>query len=336
MNPIPPPRALNRLADLVRLRAFADLVVQPVGRAAATTLGNLGLGAQVTAQIQIARADGTVRATIDGEPFELRLPFNARAGESIALRVAAREPQLRFTLEPDAETTPQLPRLSETARFITALLAESEKLPLTAQKVVGPPLLDGPPQNSSAIAHALRNALADSGMFYEAHQAQWAVDKRSFAALLREPQARLRPLPAENTPGLLTSDLPPLKELPVHRDALTVVRQQLETLETRQLVWQGTLWPGQTIEWQVGEAPAHAAGDDGDGHEWQSRVQIALPRLGAIDATLVVSARGVRVHLRADTHDAATLLDANRQSLQRALADAGVPPLAIGVVHAGA
>jgi hypothetical protein len=329
---------LNRLADLVRLRAYSDLLVQPVGRISSTTLRDLAPGTPVIAYIELARADGTVRAAINGQNIELRLPFAARPGDNIALRVATQQPQLAFTLEPDGDPPAQLPQLSDTARFITALLAESDKLPVTKTATTGTPLLDNATHDARAIANALKTALADSGMFYEAHQAQWVADARPLAALLREPQSRLRPLEPRDPvrDSATTKDAPQLKELPVHRDALNVIRQQLQTLETHQVVWQGVLWPGQTIEWQVGEeAPDRAAPAD-DEHEWRSRVRMALPRLGGIDATLVVSSRGVRINLRADSEDGAHLLEANRRELRTALADAGVTPLGVGVVYAGA
>lgn len=326
---------LNRLADLVRLRAYADLLVQPVGRAAAVSLADLEVGTHVSALVELARTDGTVRARIDGQPFELRLPFNTRAGDTVALRVAARDPQLRFVLEPAADPAPPNTSLSETARFITALLAESDKLPVATAAVAGPPLLDAPPQDSRAIAHALKNALSDSGMFYEAHQAQWVADDRPLAALLREPQARLAPLDEHMQSDAGSANAPQLKELPVHRDALTVVRQQLETLETHQMVWQGTLWPGQTIEWQVGEDPAQQHKPPAE-REWQSHLRLSLPRLGGIDATLTVSSRGVRVNLNTASEDSAALLEENRHSLRAALDNAGVQPLGIAVNHVGA
>jgi len=325
---------LNRLSDLVRLRAYADLLVQPVGRAAAVSLANLEVGSHVSALIELARADGTVRANIDGHHFELQLPFNARAGDTIAMQVAAREPQLRFMLEAGADTAPQAASLSETARFITALLAESEKLPVTSAAAAGVPLLDAPPADSRMIAHALKSALADSGMFYESHQAQWVAEERPLAALLREPQAQLAPLDAEPKAELTAAGTPLLKELPVHRDALTVVRQQLETLETQQMVWQGTLWPGQTIEWKVAEDPSHENAPAAE-REWQSQLRLSMPRLGGIDAALTVSSRGVRINLRATSAESAAMLEDNRQSLREGLTRAGVNTLGIGVVHAG-
>ncbi len=327
---------LSRLADLVRLRAYSDLLVQPVGRVAMASLRDLTVGTLVNAYIDLARADGTTRATIDGQTFDLRLPFNARAGDTVALRVVEAAPQPRFMVELDAQAAPQAPSLSETARFITALLAESEKLPVAKLAAAGVPLLSGPPNDSREIARALQLALADSGMFYESHQAQWAADRRPLDALLREPQTRLQPLTVDggNTATSAQTE-PQLKELPVHRDALTMVRQQLQTLETQQVVWQGTLWPGQTIEWQVGGDPSAPAANDAE-REWSSQLRLTLPRLGGIDATLLVSSRGVRINLRADSADGASMLEANRPALRAALKDAGIAALGIGVVHAGA
>jgi hypothetical protein len=325
---------LNRLADLVRLRAYSDLLIQPVGRVASATLRQFEVGTQIEAHVDLARADGTARVIVDGHPLELRLPFNARAGDTLALRVAAVEPQLRFTLAAGADAAAATPSLSETARFITALLAESEKLPVAPAMVAGEPLLDSSTTDSRVIAHVLKSALADSGMFYESHQAQWVADARPLAALMREPQSRFEPLAPQQDTGTVKPDTPQLKDIPVHRDALTVVRQQLETLETRQVVWQGTLWPGQTVEWQVGEErqPPHAAGT---AREWQSRVRMTMPYLGEIDATLSLSAHGVRIHLRAATAEGAARLESDRQALRDALTGAGVTPLGIGVIHAG-
>lgn len=324
---------LNRLADLVRLRAYADTLVQPVGRSGAVSLSNLEVGSHVTALIELARADGTVRAQIDGQAFELRLPMQARPGDTIAMQVTAREPQLRFMLEPGGEPSPQT-ALSETARFITALLTESDKLPPAKVATAGPPLLDTQTDDSKVIAVALKNALAESGMFYEAHLAQWVAEERPLTDLMREPQSRLSPLSADDKSLITAEDVPQLRELPVHRDALAVVRQQLQTLETQQMVWLGRLWPGQHIEWQVGEEPT-PQGAAAEEREWQSTLRLTLPRLGEIDAAISLSSRGVRVNVRAVSERGAATLEANRQSLRERLLDAGITPLGIGVVHVG-
>jgi len=53
---------------------------------------------------------------------------------------------------------------------------------------------------STQLAPLLRQALSQSGLFYEAHQAQWLAGKVDLAALLREPQAQgAPPQPGQTT-----------------------------------------------------------------------------------------------------------------------------------------
>jgi hypothetical protein len=63
---------------------------------------------------------------------------------------------------------------------------------------------------STQLAPLLRQALAQSGLFYEAHQVQWLSGKIDLATLLREPQAQSGQTlpgqtPAGNAPGAGTS-----------------------------------------------------------------------------------------------------------------------------------
>jgi len=51
------------------------------------------------------------------------------------------------------------------------------------------------------LAPLLRQALSQSGLFYEAHQAQWLSGKTDLAALLREPQAQAAGQPPAGSPA---------------------------------------------------------------------------------------------------------------------------------------
>jgi hypothetical protein len=55
------------------------------------------------------------------------------------------------------------------------------------------------PQDPSVLAQAIHRAVGESGLFYEAHQAEWLTGMRSLSALRAEPQGRLSPLVAEAT-----------------------------------------------------------------------------------------------------------------------------------------
>ena len=340
---------LNRLADLVRLRTYANSLVQPISPVSLKALPELLLGDEVRGQIAAALPDGTFRVVVKDQSFLLRLPFAAQAGDVLQLHVVGREPTLRFAVAAPAESPALAANLSETARFITALLGETAKLPLTTLAAAGTPLLAAPPGERAQIIAELRQALANSGLFYESHQAQWAAGDRPLAALLQEPQAQLPPLraaaafdaPADisdrsddlgnGAPGLpRLPELPHLPQLPVHRDTLNVVRHQLDTLDTRQVVWNGMIWPDQPIEWEINgrASPTPEAPEE---QPWGTRLRLTLPRLGAIDATLQIAARGVTIKLHAASGEAAATLTEHQAELQHALRRAGVTPLSISV-----
>ena len=324
---------LNRLADLVRLRTYADTLVQPTSRVTFDALRELSLGDQVRGQIEAMLPDGTVRVAIKNQTLVLRLPFPAQAGDVLQLHVTAREPRLRFAVTAPPESPTFATTLSETARFVTALLDETDKLPMATVAHVGKPLLGTPPDNHDEITAGLRHALSTSGMFYESHQAQWAAGQRPLALLLEEPQAQLVPLhdaqPSTPSPGSdehATSGAetgPRLPELPVHRDALNIVRHQLVTLDTQQVVWNGLIWRDQPVQWEV----AAREPDTREGTEelpWRSRLRLTLPRLGEIDATLDIARTGVSITLHAATAEAAATLAEHQAELRLALRGAGL------------
>jgi hypothetical protein len=58
---------------------------------------------------------------------------------------------------------------------------------------------------SAVLARSLAGALADSGLFYEAHLAQWLAGTRTLASLVREPQAQ----PGFGAAGVLATPAPP-------------------------------------------------------------------------------------------------------------------------------
>ena len=112
-------------------------------------------------------------------------------------------------------------------------------------------------------------------------------------------------------------------EQPAHPDTLPLVRQQLDVLDARQVVWQGQVWPGQSMEWQIEERKGHEHDPDAPA-EWQTRLRLDLPRLGEVGAVLVLSPQGLRIRL--DTNDAATagLMREYQPALQSAVEAAGL------------
>ena len=124
-------------------------------------------------------------------------------------------------------------------------------------------------------------------------------------------------------------DLPQAR---IARELLPVVRQQLDAIETRQIVWQGELWPGQPIRWQIAD-PESDPQQPQAGREWLTRFVLRLPALGEVGADLAVGARGVRIVVTARDSAAAEALRTAAPELAQALEAAGLRVGTLEVRH---
>ncbi|NMG45887.1 flagellar hook-length control protein FliK [Aromatoleum toluvorans] len=105
-----------------------------------------------------------------------------------------------------------------------------------------------------------------------------------------------------------------------------VVYQQLDAMATQNYVWQGQVWPGQTMEWEI-EDPQRDDGSDADepAAEWKTTLRLALPRLGGVEARLILTPAGVALRLTADDNATVAALVNARAALDSALEAANVP-----------
>jgi len=325
---------LNRLADRVRLRTQNGASAMHRGPAAQGVITReLAVGETVEGHVESVQDDGIAKVLIEHRPYMLRLPVDVKAGYTLQLTVSERDPVLRFTLNEKPQTPDPDTRLSEAARFITALLAESEKLPVTRAATTGIPLLPNPPRDGAEMANALQHAFTESGMFYEAHQAEWLAGDRPLASLMREPQAQLSPTGLGITGELAHAGAatdPIADELPVHRDALPVVRQQLETLESRQIVWRGLIWNDQPLEWQISQ-PSTGGWSREDDPAWHAHLVLNMPRLGTLRATLLINNHGTSISIRPTLSETVTEIASHRKILVQALQASGIHPVTVSI-----
>ena len=206
--------------------------------------------------------------------------------------------------------------LSPAGKALGDIIAAAQKADTQASAAVGrTPLLGAPSGDAAAIARALQDGLAKSGLFYESHVAEWAEGARPRADLAAEPQARGMPPPTDPNTAQFNN-------------------LQLNAHEQGRVAWQGQLWPGRDMHWEV-ERDASGRQDDGagEGTTWQSSLRLRFGALGEVGARVVLS--GDQLHIRLDAPDAATkhLLDAYRARLAQAL-DAAGTPLAQLAIHA--
>ncbi len=131
------------------------------------------------------------------------------------------------------------------------------------------------------------------------------------------------------TPETEPSDTP----MPgVPKDALPLVRQQLDTLEMRQLTWVGDIWPGQAMRWEIAEEPHDASSSaEADEQRWRSRFELFLPLLGNIGADIQLNGAQLRIRLTSQDQEAAAEMRSAAEELTLALRGCGLQVAACAI-----
>ncbi len=173
-------------------------------------LPDLVPGQRFFATLQRTLPDGTFRAIVAGQKMTLSLNTAAKAGDTLELEVSQLTPRAVFArivgAEAGASTATQSaqPTLSPTGRLISFLLT-GQPTPKPASLGTNQPLLNAPPSTGAQLVPLLRQAVAQSGLFYESHQAEWVLGRRDTATLQREPQGGLNIGRPATTPGSPTT-----------------------------------------------------------------------------------------------------------------------------------
>jgi hypothetical protein len=346
-------------AQILTLRTAVDSVLAPGRdtRQLPSPEARWSPGDRMSAKVEAALPGGRFHVRVDDLMLEMQLPEGFQPGDRLELEFVSGQPRPSFLLQtpPEAPQREQV-QLSASSKNLGEILKSvaperAANAPTTSAPVKEPiPLLEKPTADPARLAQALSGALGRSGLFYESHQAQWVVGQRPLNDLLREPQGRLSPVVQgadKGTPqgktdvagvtarnDVRSDDIPlatttvsngddsKATTAPVHPQTLPQVRSQLDALDTHQLVWQGQLWPGQNLEWRIGEPMDNAAGSN-DPQPWFTQLRLRLPKLGQLTADLALVGSTLRVRLTAA--DAAA---------QQAMAD-GRPPLAESLAAAG-
>ncbi len=370
----------------IRMRMQTEASLQPILPVSEipAELADLRPGSTFSARIQEVLPENTYKALVAGRSLTLALPEGAKTGDTLELVVIDRTPRLivaqlangKGTADARGGAGYEFTSLSRTAQLIGALLARDGEPPPAAGLNRGQPLVAASPDAArlaADLAPQLAKAVAQSGLFYEAHQVQWIMGQRPVSDLQAEPQTRHAPSAATRGPDresdgastrvttggraaelsgpmVLLRNLfggeearqqaagqPPAAANPalaVPEELRPLVQQQLDAVATQRMAWHGEVWPGQSMDWQIepDDAGSDAGSKDAE-HGWATSLRLVTPRLGAIDARLSLTSQGVRVAIVTPFGaSAADLLDA-APMLEKSLAAAGVPLLALQVRH---
>lgn len=375
-----------------RLQVSADAALRPVAppQEIADKLSGLIAGQKVMAQIQSMLPNGTYRAIINQRSITLALPFSAKSGDSLELQVTESDGRLALAVvagqgeEGDGAGAggPVSARatLSHTGQLISTLLSkprdgggEAAAVPLNANQPIS-----ATPISAQDLLPQLKQAITQSGMFYEAHQAEWIKGSFTTTALLQEPQGKLSTPEAFNSaaneatagasqhadtasmPGAntkigdgndaqvaprLATDSAPATEVGKTGAAQTsgqlvapqtqaLVQQQLEALATQTFSWQGQVWPGQDMRWEIDEDSARSPQEDGEtAPRWSTRLHLTLPTLGEIDAQIRLQGNQITLSMAADNAETRDRMRAATVALRSQLDQAGIALTSMGVAE---
>ena len=372
-----------------RMQVSADPALRPVApsQEIADKLPGLVAGQKIMAEIQSLLPNGTYRALINQRSITLALPFSAKGGDALELQVTESDGKLTLAVASRREgeggkpmTESASATLSRAGQLIGTLFSAAREakgsqqaLPLNANQPIS-----NAPTNAQNLLPLLKQAIVQSGMFYESHQAEWVEGRFTKAALLQEPQGKLsspaafasasveeqasaaQAKAAVPNPGLpaaaprLAADLaqgqastvdggkasatsatltpaPPPGQL-VAPQAHLLVQQQLEALATQNFSWQGQVWPGQDMRWEIDE---DAARPDLENEEtapkWTTRVHLTLPNLGEIDAQIRLHGQQIALTMSAGNVQTRELMRASSLALRSQMDEAGLTLASMGV-----
>jgi hypothetical protein len=373
-------------ADVAKsLQVAADTALRPVAQEQdiADRLSGLVAGQKVMAQIQAMQPNGTYRAIINQRNITLALPFSAKSGDSLELQVTESNGKLTLAVvagqgegggdAAGGANASVSATLSRTGQLISMLYSGARDggdgtsaVPLNGSQPIGTA-----PVSAQELLPQLKQAISQSGMFYEAHQAEWVEGRFSKTELLQEPQGKLSapeafgsaadPTPdlettsalansavataadaapqrlAADSAALSASDKASATQTPgqlVAPQTQGLVQQQLEALATQNFSWQGQVWPGQEMRWEIDEdAGRNSQNDDKTAARWSTSLHLTLPTLGEIDARIRLQGNQITVSMAADNAQTRDLMRASGVSLRSALEQAGIVLTTMGVAE---
>ena len=333
----------NNLLNTIKALALSQKPLPTAAADAAPKGVQFEPGQKLQGSVQAQLSPGLFKVSVAGQTIQMQLPAFIRSGDTVKLQVIATTPRLSFSMSASTNPLSTPESLSSVARLLSALSQQPLEKTYVRAAHSAPLWATPQPPQSIQLAGLLREALGNSGLFYESHQAQWLEGARSTAQLLREPQ-NLPPKQTSNQTSNQTSaaatgaelsraDTPRLpntagsaegKALGIPEHLQPLVQQQINTLETRQMLWQGNVWPGQAMQWEIHEQspPPPAAQEQ---QQWVTQIHLDLPRLGKVTAMLRFDSAGLSLTLDAGATATRAALGSASSQLVAALTDGGIP-----------
>ena len=326
-----------KLQNILKEFAFAQKTLPAAAADVTPKTGQLEPGQKIQGIVQTQVSPGVFNVRIGDQLTKMPLPAFIRTGDTIKLQVIATTPRLTFSMSASTNPVSTNEQLSSIARLLSSL-SQQPREKNTMQAMQSTPLLTTPQtMQSGQLAGLLQATLGNSGLFYESHQAQWLKGARSTEQLLQEPQNSAGSNPSTNkeASSILGGDISPASrmdttastegKMPIIPDHLqSIVQQQFNALETRQVLWQGHIWPNQIMQWEIHEQTAQTPATENQ-QQWTTQIHLDLPNLGMVSATLSFNSLGLSLTLNANTTATRTALGNASSQLITTMSDQGIP-----------
>lgn len=209
---------------------------------------------------------------------------------------------------------PAIPRVISQPNPLTVAISNDANAVQTAKQPLNP-----------AQASPIWNATVD-----EAIEAKTGEQARSMDSLV--PSATTTRAEQNSQQSATPRDLPSSSATQttqpgaVPRDLVPIVQQQLDALATQNYAWQGQIWPGQQMHWEIGNNSdgQHASADEMSAR-WETRLNVNLPSLGGIGAVIRLATNGdMKISMKANSESGEARLREAAGTLSEQMATAGL------------
>lgn len=260
-------------------------------------------------QVQLKPANSPEIAGKPSPPLLMNMQLSqalAESGQPLSLRFLQSQPVPTFQLlATQNNALASQSNLSQIAQLIGDVIHQANSQGASSRyEAVG--VVTKAPHNPQAIAHDLAESISRSGLFYESHLDDFVKGKTNVGALMQEPQNQ------------------------VHTPSTELVAQQLSVLEHQRLSWQGEIWKGQSMRWDVQlpeqedtHGQGSSAADADEAQAIHSQITLHLPQLGKVMANISIQDGRLRVGMQVEQANTLQTLKQHSSLLSHALQSSG-------------
>jgi hypothetical protein len=246
--------------------------------------------------------------SLKGTVLKMDLGSAAKSGQTLMLRYLHDSPVPTFLLaSTETNASGSTTEISSAANLIGNYLKQAENNGVST-RFEAAAVVTHTPTNPQVLAHDLKSALSNSGLFYESHLSDLVQSNQMLAAIKQEPQNQI------NSP------------------IASLMTQQLAILEHQRIAWHGEVWPGQKMDWDVNLQERKSDRKDGqpnsDLQDSQARaisseLTLHLPQLGKVSARISLVDGRMRINLLAEQLQTLDILKSHKVSLAQAIGKNG-------------